>query len=355
MMFNFKKSLLFPLPSNLSYLWNFGSLLGMCLSIQLLTGIFLSMFYNNDIYCSFDSINHINRNVSMGWLIRSFHANGASLFFIMIYMHIGRNIFYKSYNKIFVWFSGIMILLLLFSTSFIGYVLPWGQMSFWGATVITNLLSSIPYLGNMLTLWVWGNFSISNPTLMRFFSLHFLLPFIMVLMSFIHIMFLHLSMSSNPMGFETPDKIPFYPFFLMKDMTGIFFSFTLFILVSISYPYIFMDPDNFILANPLSTPPHIQPEWYFLFNYSILRSIPNKLGGVIALMSSILILFIISLMNPIYLNKSKNNLIIWKILYFLWMWNFIYLSILGTCPIETPYNYISKFSSFMYFLFYFLM
>uniref|UniRef100_A0AAU6PBE3 Cytochrome b n=1 Tax=Amblyseiulella paraheveae TaxID=3049516 RepID=A0AAU6PBE3_9ACAR len=345
-----------PMPSNIYYWWNFGSLLGFCLLTQIISGLFLSMFYENNMINTFDSISHIDRNVSLGWLLRSIHANGASMFFIFIYLHIGRGLFFKSYYLWKVWLSGASLLLILFMTAFIGYVLPWGQMSFWGATVITNLLTSIPYMGKTLTLWLWGGFSISKSTLTRFFSLHFLLPFIMLLMMMLHIIYLHEQGSSNPLGVKSSiDKIPFQPFFIMKDLMGIMFILTIFLLISILNPSFFMDPDNFIPANPLVTPPHIQPEWYFLFAYAILRTIPNKLGGVIALFMSILIIFFLPLVKNYQHKHNLSNKILLKSIFFFWVMNFIYLSLMGAMPIETPYEELSTASSLLYFIYFLLL
>nr|YP_003288848.1 cytochrome b [Stylochyrus rarior]ACY35985.1 cytochrome b [Stylochyrus rarior] len=343
-----------PTPSNISYLWNFGSLLGMSLILQILTGLFLAMHFTSDITTAFTSISHIMRDVNNGWIIRTLHMNGASLFFIIIYLHIGRGLYYSSYLFISPWMSGILIFLTLMGTAFLGYVLPWGQMSFWGATVITNLLSAIPYMGNELTLWIWGGYSVDNATLTRFFSLHFILPFVLAVMIILHIVFLHETGSSNPIG--TPmnmDKIPFHPFFKWKDLMGL--CLTLFLLMELVFvlPYGLCDPDNFMPANPLITPPHIQPEWYFLFAYAILRSIPNKLGGVIGLLMSILIL----LMLPF---SMKNNfkpisyLPLNKMLYWLLINNFLLLTFMGACPVEAPYTLISQILTLTYFSYFLL-
>lgn len=342
------------MPSNIYYWWNFGSLLAICLIIQIISGLFLSIFYENNIYETFRRIRNIDRNINIGWLIRSLHANGASLFFIFIYLHIGRGLYFKSFYLKYVWWSGVTILLILFITAFIGYVLPWGQIRFWGATVITNLLSSIPYAGKIITLWLWGNFSVRKATLSRFFSLHFLLPFLLLALIILHILFLHNKGRSNPLGLNSNlDKLPFQPYFIIKDIMGIFFSLSFFILISIRLPTVFIDPDNFQIANPMVTPPHIQPEWYFLFAYAILRTIPNKLGGVLALIISILILLILPFFT--FNNFNKHNLfnkILFKIIFNLWIINFLYLSLIGAMPIEEPYILISKLRRIIYFLFY---
>lgn len=328
--------------------------MGISLTLQILTGLFLSFYYENNIIHTFDRINQIERNISIGWLIRRLHANGASLFFLFIYLHIGRNLYFKSFLLAPVWYSGIILLLILFITAFIGYVLPWGQIRYWGATVITNLLSSIPYSGNMLTSWLWGNFSVNKATLIRFFSFHFILPFILTITVFIHILFLHTKGSNTPLGnYPNLDKIPFNPFFIWKDLITLIFNFTLLFSISTISPYLLIDPDNFLPANPIITPPHIQPEWYFLFAYAILRTIPNKLGGVIALLSSILIL---TTLPSIYIFKKKfhnlENKIIFKIIFFFWTLNFIFLTLIGAIPIEPPFPILAITRRIIYFSFF---
>nr|UYL27247.1 cytochrome b [Alectorobius spheniscus] len=341
-----------PVPSNISYMWNFGSLLSVCLLIQIITGIFLAIHYSSDISLAFSSISHISRDVNYGWLIRSIHANMASLFFINLYMHIGRGMYYSSFLLPGPWISGTLIILILMATAFLGYVLPWGQMSFWGATVITNLLSAIPYVGINITQWIWGGFSVDNPTLTRFFSFHFLLPFILLMMVILHISLLHETGSSNPLGLTNNiDKIPFHPYFSLKDFMG----FCIFVLLS-SYiiminPYMFMDPENFLMANPLITPPHIQPEWYFLFAYAILRSIPNKLGGVIALIMSILIILTLPLtMNPKFKSISTHPLK--KLSFWIFINIFIMLTYIGSCPVEIPFIFLGQMLTISYFSFF---
>nr|YP_009428559.1 cytochrome b [Euproctis similis]AMJ17414.1 cytochrome b [Euproctis similis] len=341
-----------PLPSSISYWWNFGSLLGMCLIIQIITGLFLTMYYTANIEMAFYSVNYICRNVNYGWLIRTLHMNGASFFFICIYLHIGRGIYYESFNLKHTWFVGVLILFLLMATAFMGYVLPWGQMSFWGATVITNLLSAIPYIGNMLVNWIWGGFAIDNATLTRFYTFHFLLPFIIALMTIIHLLFLHQTGSNNPLGLNSNyDKIPFHPFFSFKDLLGMMFLLFILTMLTLSNPNLLGDPDNFIPANPLVTPPHIQPEWYFLFAYAILRSIPNKLGGVIALILSIAILMIL----PLTFNKKIqgmqfypiNQLMFWSLLM-----TIILLTWIGAQPVEEPFIITSQILTTFYFMYY---
>nr|YP_010287427.1 cytochrome b [Somatina indicataria]UKT61758.1 cytochrome b [Somatina indicataria] len=338
-----------PTPINISSWWNFGSLLSMCLIIQIVTGLFLTMYYNANIELAFYSVNYICRNVNYGWMIRTIHANGASFFFICIYLHIGRGIYYESFNLKHTWFIGIMILFLLMATAFMGYVLPWGQMSFWGATVITNLLSAIPYLGNNLVNWIWGGFAIDNATLTRFYTFHFLLPFIILMMTMIHLLFLHQTGSNNPLGLNSNlDKIPFHPFFTFKDLLGFLIILFMLIMLTLTNPYMLGDPDNFIPANPLVTPVHIQPEWYFLFAYAILRSIPNKLGGVIALIMSILILIIL----PFTFNKKIQGIQFYplnQIMFWSLITTIILLTWIGARPVEDPYIITGQLLTIFYF------
>nr|YP_008144686.1 cytochrome b [Ischnura pumilio]AGO19364.1 cytochrome b [Ischnura pumilio] len=342
-----------PTPANISIWWNFGSLLGLCLILQIATGLFLAMHYTANIDMAFYSVNHICRDVNYGWLLRTLHANGASFFFICIYLHIGRNIYYGSYKYIHTWSVGVIILFLVMGTAFMGYVLPWGQMSFWGATVITNLLSAIPYLGNMLVQWVWGGFAVDNATLTRFFTFHFVMPFIVAAATMVHLLFLHQTGSNNPMGLNSDsDKIPFHPYFSWKDVVGFMVMIMLLVLLSLINPYMLGDPDNFIPANPLVTPVHIQPEWYFLFAYAILRSIPNKLGGVIALVMSIAILFIM----PLYQSKFRGLQFypINQVMYWLMVSTVMLLTWIGARPVEDPYIMTGQVLTVVYFSFYVL-
>nr|AJG02635.1 cytochrome b [Hipparchia semele] len=338
-----------PTPSNISSWWNFGSLLALCLMVQIITGLFLTMYYTANIEMAFFSVNYICRNVNYGWLIRTLHANGASFFFICIYFHIGRGIYYESFNLFYTWMVGVIILFLLMATAFMGYVLPWGQMSFWGATVITNLLSAIPYLGTLLVNWIWGGFAIDNATLTRFYTFHFLLPFIILMMAVIHLLFLHQTGSNNPLGINSNlDKIPFHPFFTFKDLIGFIILILMLTLLTLTNPYLLGDPDNFIPANPLVTPIHIQPEWYFLFAYAILRSIPNKLGGVIALVSSILILIIL----PFTFNKKIQGIQFYplnQILFWFMIATIILLTWIGARPVENLYVITSQLLTVFYF------
>jgi len=341
-----------PAPSNISRWWNFGSLLGLCLIIQILTGIFLTIHYTADTILAFDSVNHICRDVNNGWLLRTLHANGASFFFICIYMHVGRGMYYGSYKYHYTWNVGVILLFLTIGTAFIGYVLPWGQISFWGATVITNLLSAIPYIGIDTVQWLWGGFAVDNATLTRFFSFHFLFPFIIAAFTIIHLLFLHQTGSNNPLGINrNRDKIPFHPYFSFKDIFGFSILLIFLTFLTLIAPYILGDPDNFIPANPLVTPPHIQPEWYFLFAYAILRSIPNKLGGVIALVLSIAILFILPFTNNFKFQRTQfypiNQIIFWIIVTIV-----ILLTWIGARPVEDPFIITGQLLTCFYFLYY---
>lgn len=338
-----------PSPSNISYLWNFGSLLGLCLIIQILTGIFLAMHYCADVSIAFSSVVHILRDVNYGFLLKFLHANGASAFFICVYIHIARGLYYGSYLKSHLWFSGISIFLIMMLTAFIGYVLPWGQMSFWGATVITNFVSAIPYIGNDIVQWIWGGFSVSNATLNRFFSLHYLFPFILAGLAIIHLVLLHESGSNSPVGLNpNSDKIPFHTYFTTKDAYGFILLLILLSILVFYIPNVLGDPENFIKANPLVTPVHIMPEWYFLFAYAILRAIPNKLGGVIALVLSIVILVILPVIHTSKL-KGLSFRPLGKIFYWLFMANFLLLTWIGSKPVEEPFIFIGQVSSIFYF------
>lgn len=341
-----------PTPVNISLLWNFGSLLGLFLIIQIVTGLFLSIHFRANVIIAFDSVIHICRDVNYGWLIRVIHANGASFVFICIYIHIGRGIYYNSFKLIKPWLVGVILMFLIIITAFIGYVLPWGQISFWGATVITNLLSAIPYLGIDIVQWIWGGFAVDNATLSRFYTFHFIVPFIVLAFSIIHLIILHESGSRNPIGLNRDiDKIVFHPYFTFKDLIGFIGILILFSILLLSNPYILRDPDNFIPANPLVTPVHIQPEWYFLFAYAILRSIPNKLGGVIALIISISILFLLPLINS---RKFKNSSFYPanKSLFWIFVSLVILLTWIGARPVEDPYIVTGQIITIIYFLYF---
>lgn len=336
-------------PSSLSYLWNFGSLLGLCLVIQIITGIFLAMHYCPDTSIAFQSIAHILRDVNNGFLLKYAHANGASFFFICVYIHIGRSLYYGGYYNKPLWFSGVFILLVMMATAFMGYVLPWGQMSFWGATVITNFVSAIPYIGIDIVQWLWGGYSVNNATLNRFFSFHYLLPFILSALIITHLVFLHNKGSSSPVGIETmTDNIPFHPYFSFKDIFGFLLMLLIFSLIIIFYPNYLGDPENFIKANPLVTPTHIMPEWYFLFAYAILRAIPNKLGGVLALVFSILILLILPFNQKSNL-KSLSFKPFSKVLFWIFISNFWLLTWIGAQPVEEPFIVLGQISTIIYY------
>nr|YP_009258839.1 cytochrome b [Aradus compar]AFI54704.1 cytochrome b [Aradus compar] len=341
-----------PAPSSISLWWNLGSLLSLCLMIQIITGIFLAMHYTANVELAFKSVIHICRDVKQGWMLRNTHASGASLFFLCLYLHIGRGMYYGSYKLTETWYTGVVMLLTIMGTAFMGYVLPWGQMSLWGATVITNLLSAIPYLGSDLVKWLWGGFSVDNATLTRFFTLHFLLPFIISGLVMIHLLMLHQTGSSNPLGINSnSDKIPFHPYFSVKDTLGVVTVMYLFIMLVLLEPRMLGDPENFIPANPLVTPVHIQPEWYFLFAYAILRSIPNKLGGVIAMMAAIIVIATLPTINK---SKFKSNAFypMNKILFWGYASMIIMLTWIGARPAEEPFILTGQILTATYFLYF---
>ena len=343
-----------PTPANISAMWNFGSLLGLCLIVQILTGLFLAIHFCADVTLAFERVSHICRDVNYGWVLRMFHANGARFFFICLYLHIGRGLYYGSYYFSHTWVVGVLILFAVIAAAFLGYVLPWGQISFWGATVITNLFSAIPYIGEELVKWIWGGFAVGNPTLTRFFSLHFLIPFVVAALSAVHLLFLHQTGRGNPLGVNSNfDKLRFHPYFSSKDLFGFFVMMLGLAYISLFFPWLLGDPENFIPANPLVTPVHIQPEWYFLIAYAILRSIPNKLGGVIALALSIAILMICP-----FLPKPKfRGLTFYPLRKFVF-WAHINVVVLltwiGARPVEDPYILVGQVLSVVYFSYYFL-
>ncbi len=341
-----------PSPIRFSIWWNGGSILGLLLGLQILTGLFLSIHYTADMTNTFASVIHIMRDVPAGWLFRNLHANGASLFFVFLYLHVGRGLYYQRYiTQPHTWIVGVTIFLIRIATAFLGYVLPWGQISFWGATVITNLVSAIPYLGTSIVEWVWGGFSVGQSTLNRFFSLHFILPFLIGALRGLHILFLHEKGSTNPLGeINHVRKIPFHPYFSWKDIVGFVVLLAILVALGFFFPTLLGDPENFNHASPIVTPVHIQPEWYFLFAYAILRSIPRKLGGVVALAASIMILYFLPLratygkivpasFTPPY------QVVYWNLVIF-----FLLLTWLGACPIEEPYATLAIPVRILYFL-----
>jgi len=344
----------YPTPSNLTYAWSFGSTAGFCLIIQILTGVFLAMHYTPHIDLAFVSVEHIMRDVNNGWLIRYMHANGASMFFIVVYSHIFRGLYYGSYMhpRQHLWCSGVLIFILMMATAFMGYVLPWGQMSFWGATVITNLFSAIPFVGPSIVEWLWGGFSVDNATLNRFFSFHFLVPFLIAGMSVIHLALLHEHGSNNPIGVESSvDKIPFYPYFYVKDLLAFFGLITIFAVFVFYFPNLMGHPDNYIPANPMVTPAHIVPEWYFLPFYAILRSIPHKLGGVIAMGGALVILFAIPFINTSEIRSTQFRPV-FKVFFWLLVVDFLILGWIGQKPVETPFVEVGQVATVFYFAFF---
>nr|YP_009700158.1 cytochrome b [Ophiura sarsii]QEP94710.1 cytochrome b [Ophiura sarsii]QHT54207.1 cytochrome b [Ophiura sarsii]QYF07893.1 cytochrome b [Ophiura sarsii] len=339
-----------PTPSNLSAWWNFGSLIGLCLGVQIITGIFLAMHYTADIALAFSSVSHICRDVNYGWLLRNIHANGGSMFFICIYFHMGRGLYYGSYVNQMTWNIGVILFLLSILTAFFGYVLPWGQMSFWAATVITNLVTAVPYIGTDIVQWIWGGFSVDNPTLHRFFVFHFLFPFVLAFLSVLHLLFLHETGSNNPLGIPSDyDKVSFHTYFSSKDLVGFIVFLIALGALALIYPTSLSDPENFIPANPLVTPPHIQPEWYFLFAYAILRSIPNKLGGVVALVGAILVLFLVPLIHLAPQNSNSYRPFS-QIVFWLFVGDFFILTWIGSQPVEYPFIVIGQVASIYYFI-----
>jgi len=343
----------YPTPINLNYMWSFGSTAGICLVIQIITGIFLAMHYTPHIDYAFLSVEHIMTDVNNGWLIRYTHANGASMFFIVVYCHIFRGLYYGSYiyPRGMLWASGVVIFLLMMATAFMGYVLPWGQMSFWGATVITNLFSAIPFVGQSIVEWLWGGFSVSNATLNRFFSLHYLMPFVIAGVVLLHLTLLHKDGSNNPLGINTSvDYVSFYPYYYVKDLFAFFVFASVFTFFVFFYPNVLGHPDNYIPANPLVTPPHIVPEWYFLPFYAILRSIPDKLGGVVAMISAILVLLLLPVINTSEIRSSKFRPL-FAFFYWFLVADFVILGWIGQKPVESPYIEIGMGATVFYFVF----
>jgi len=347
----------YPTPINLNYMWSFGSSAGICLGIQILTGIFLAMHYSSHVDYAFSSVEHIMRDVNNGWLIRYLHANGASMFFIVTYCHIFRGLYFGSYMapRGPLWNSGVIIFLLMMGTGFMGYVLPWGQMSFWGATVITNLASAVPFVGGAIVEWLWGGFSVDNATLNRFFSLHYLLPFVITGLVLVHLSLLHTVGSNNPLGInKNVDSVSFYPYFYVKDLLAFFGLIALFSFFVFFFPNVLGHADNYIPANPLVTPAHIVPEWYFLPFYAILRSIPDKLGGVVAMVAAILILLLLPIINTSEIRSSKFRPL-YSIAYWFLVSDFLILGWLGQQPVETPFLELGQVATGFYFFFFLVL
>lgn len=342
-----------PAPANISYIWNFGSLLFICLGIQIITGVLLASSYRPSIGTRFDIVIKIIEDSDKGWLLRHLHANGASLFFIALYVHIARGVYFNSFHATHTWIIGVSIFLITIAAAFIGYVLPVNQIRFWGVSVITNLFSEIPIIGKDLVKTIWGGPSVDNPTIVRFFSFHFIIPFIILALTIVHVTYLHTTGSSNPLGLTNNIKTIFNPFFLSKDLVGVSIVFLLFFFICIYFPLILGDDENFAPANPSITPNHIQPEWYFLFAYAILRSIPNKLGGVIALAFSVLILYTLPLFYKTINIRIKVNPLR-KILFFLFVNTVIILTFIGIRPVEDPYILVGQVFTLVYFLFFIL-
>jgi ubiquinol-cytochrome c reductase cytochrome b/c1 subunit len=343
----------FPTPRNFNYFWNFGALAMVNLMIMIATGIFLAMHYTPHTALAFDSVERIMRDVNFGWLIRYVHMNGASMFFIVVFVHIWRGMYYGSYKapRELLWMLGVVIFLLMMATAFMGYVLPWGQMSFWGATVITNLFSAFPLVGDWIVTLLWGGFSVDNPTLNRFFSLHYLLPFVIVGVVFLHVVALHITGSNNPLGVEPKgpqDTLPFHPYYTAKDSFGLVIYFIVFACLVFFAPNFLGHPDNYIPANPLVTPAHIVPEWYFLPFYAILRAVPDKLGGVLLMFGSILVLFVLPWLDgsPV---RSMRFRPIARIAFLLWTVCFFVLMYCGGMPAEEPYVTVSRIATAYYF------
>jgi quinol-cytochrome oxidoreductase complex cytochrome b subunit len=348
--------IIYPTPSNLNYFWGFGSISGFLLVWQILSGVLLAFHYSPEMILAFTSIEHIMRDVINGWIIRYCHSSGASMFFIIVYIHIGRALYFRSYRKVSLWFSGIILFLVMMATAFLGYVLPWGQMSLWGATVITNLFGAFPWVGKYLVAWLWGGFSVDNPTLKRFFVLHFLLPLLLAALSILHLILLHLSGSTNPLGVANKmDIVRFYPKFIIKDIFGFFSIIGVLALFTVFfYPNALGHPDNYIRADALVTPKHIVPEWYFLPFYAILRAIPNKLGGVLAMFFAILILFLAPFLGS-FKTKSSKFMPIVQVFYWLFVTDVVLLGWLGSCIVEQPYVIVSQLASVFYFSYFLLI
>jgi len=352
--FLYDTAITYPAPISLNYNYNFGIYALLVLALQIVTGIFLVMFYSSHASLAFLSVEHLMRDVPYGWFIRYLHANGASFFFIVVYAHLFRGLYYGSYfyPRRLLWCSGVIILLLMIITAFLGYVLPWGQMSYWAATVITNLASTVPFFGQKIVNWLWSGFSVDNPTLNKFFSLHYILPFVILALVLLHLALLHQGGSSNPTGWKRSiDEIPFHPYYTIKD----FFSVILFIAIIIFFvsfiPNHLGHPDNYIPANPDQTPEHIVPEWYFLPFYAILRSIPDKLLGVVALLASIVFLLLLPFLDRPLIRSSVYKPFIAK-LNILFIANCIVLGYIGQSPLEEPFLFLGRLTTVLYFAYF---
>ena len=346
----------FPTPRNFNYFWNFGALAMVNLMIMIATGIFLAMHYTPHTSMAFDSVERIMRDVNFGWLLRYVHANGASMFFIVVYIHIWRGLYYGSYKapRELLWILGVAIFLLMMATAFMGYVLPWGQMSFWGATVITNLFSAFPIVGEWIVQLLWGGFSVDNPTLNRFFALHYLLPFVIVGVVFLHVVALHITGSNNPLGIEPKgpqDTLPFHPYYTAKHSFGLVIYFIVFAVLVFFAPNFLGHPDNYIPADPLVTPAHIVPEWYFLPFYAILRAVPDKLGGVLMMFASIALLFVLPWLDSSPVRSMRFRPLA-RIAFLLWTVCFFVLLYCGGKPAEEPYVTISRIATAYYFAYF---
>ena len=343
----------YPTPSSLNYLWSFGSTAGLVLVIQVLSGILLAMRYSPEVLLAFNSVEYIMRDISTGWMIRYFHSGGAATFFIIVYIHIGRALYFRSYRKIVLWYSGLVMFLVMMASAFLGYVLPWGQMSLWGATVITNLFGSIPVIGSSIVIWLWGGFSVEEPTLKRFFVLHFILPMLLLALSIVHILLLHEQGSTNPFGFcGKLDSVRFYPKFVSKDIFGFFLIVGILILITVFLaPNALGEPDNYIKADSLVTPVKIVPEFYFLMFYAILRAIPNKLGGVVAMFFAIKILFWLPFLGSFKCSNPR-MLEVSQLIFWFFIVNVFLLVYLGSCAVEEPFIIISQLASSFYFLYF---
>jgi ubiquinol-cytochrome c reductase cytochrome b subunit len=347
-----------PQPANISYLWNFGSLLALCLGIQIVTGVTLAMHYTPSVLEAFNSVEHIMRDVNNGWLVRYLHSNTASAFFFLVYLHIGRGLYYGSYKspRTLTWAIGTVILIVMMATAFLGYVLPYGQMSLWGATVITNLMSAIPWIGQDIVEFIWGGFSVNNATLNRFFALHFLLPFVLAALVIMHLIAMHDTVGSgNPLGISgNYDRLPFAPYFIFKDLVTIFIFFIVLSIFVFFMPNVLGDSENYVMANPMQTPPAIVPEWYLLPFYAILRSIPNKLLGVIAMFAAILALMVMPITDLSKLRGVQFRPLS-KVAFYIFVANFLVLMQLGAKHVETPFIEFGQISTVIYFSYFFVI